>query len=177
MRWAAGAAAIAVLLAGCTTPAPPGRVSTSASSSRVAPAPQSDDLEAARLAYLRYLEVYDQVTSDPQSDAHRLDSVAIGEALTAAMSDVADYRNANLHTSGNTTLGSISLQSATRDFIVVYVCEDFSAVDVLDESEQSVVDQNRESTHNYEATLTFTQTGLLVSDLDDWSALPSCTDS
>lgn len=124
-----------------TSPAPP--------TSTLAPTPPSDSEVAAKAAadLLRtYFETVDRVRQDPERPASDLDAVASSSQLTAQQNLLASQRADGLRQLGDTRIATVSVESVNLDepaTVIVDVCWDVSAVDVVDSSGTSVVSSER----------------------------------
>jgi hypothetical protein len=169
------AIAAALTLAACTPPDAP----TRSPSPSATPLFSSDEeaLAAAEEAYAAYLRVSDQVFADSGSGMERLETVATGELLESDRKALTEVANAGLRSVGNTSFSDITLQEVSFDEslkdveVRVYLCEDLSAVDVLDASGASVVSQNRPDRVRYEVSMVSSKNApltLLVRDREVW---------
>lgn len=144
---AVGAALLLTSLAGCFGPGP---VKTPLPTPSVTPVFASDEeaLAAAEAAYAAYLAVDDAVFADGGAQPERLATVATGDFLEESIAGYKDVQSKGWHSVGNSTIRSIELQAfdtASRGpgIVSAYVCDDVSAVDVLDSNGTSVVSPAR----------------------------------
>jgi hypothetical protein len=166
-------ASSALLLSGCVQPAP---VVTPAATSNSKPLFTSDEdaLAAATKAYAAYVSMADRVFMEGGADAERMSSVASGQQLKA---DLEDFRQVSLkgeHSTGGTTFDQVKLQQRDgrkSDVVTVYLCEDISVVDVLDNQGKSLVSSDRPNRVVYEVAFSSAgseSTSLLVSLKEPW---------
>ena len=175
-----------ILLGGC---APTGAASTRLDSrsalSRAAagplPAPRyatpSAALAAATQVYERYLLVLDQVLADSGARPERLETVLTGTALALAQADAAEFRVKGLRSVGAVRYRPPVLQAYEDPpvGISIYVCEDVSAVDLLDSSGRSLVSAGRNPLSGFEARLTARPDGsLVIAERNFWSGEGLC---
>ena len=172
--------AAVVVLSGCTpaahtvTPAP-------VPSSTPVFASDADALAAATAAYAKYRHVLDAIFKNGGAGTNELDSVAVGAELDAERIAFAKIAESGLRSSGGTTFEVTSLQRydlnspSGKGMVNAYVCEDVSAVDVIDKSGKSVVSDSRRDRTLYEVTFDFdfAKHEFLVSNREPWSP-PQC---
>lgn len=168
----------AALLTGCSTPAPSPdpMLRARALSPASAPVFASDEeaLAAAEAAYARYVEVVDQVFIDGGANPERMEEVATGEYLQVALAGFETVRSAGWRSTGGTVFRDLSLQDysvgrGTDNQIAVYVCEDISAVDVIDANGVSVVSPDRPPSTLFAATLDASGEEWVLSSHEVWS--------
>jgi hypothetical protein len=104
----------------------------------------------------RYVEVRNALRQDASQPVSLLRTVAIGGELAAQKALVARERAQGIRQIGETTIGDLSIASVTLDntdpstgkvpTVLVDVCLDVTAVDVIDKTGQSVIDSNRPDT-------------------------------
>jgi hypothetical protein len=171
--------AAVLLLGGCTAADPQPTASPAPSSTPIF-ATDEEALAAAEAAYAEYLAVSDQILADGGAEPERL--------LTVATQDVYEYekqgfdqaQQQKLRGTGKSTFDSARLQSHDADgepAAVIYVCEDISGVDVLDELGNSVVPADRLS--RYALTVAVSEKSasssqFLVSAVDEWEGDNFC---
>ncbi|HXD60340.1 MAG TPA: hypothetical protein VN619_00290 [Lacisediminihabitans sp.] len=170
----AGAVALsAVLLSGCVQPAP---VKTPQAHATVKPlfASDADALAAATKAYAAYLKVADNLLNSETSDPADIRKVATGDQLKADLAAITSLRNDGLHGTGSTTFDEVQLQQYSpqedEGAVVIYVCEDVAATDLLNASGVSVVAPNRATRTMYEVTFDALkkERELLVANKEKW---------
>ena len=158
-RVAAAAVALVLLASGCTGPAssapsPSTPSATTPSSAPASPSPTSnrDRAEAsARATVDVYYRVLDEIASDPDVPMSQLDEALAGDYLAAWRSDLEKSRTDGWRQSGYTELIDVVTQGVEAPSggrsasVVVDVCYDVSATDVVDASGASVVPEDRPS--------------------------------
>lgn len=167
--------ALVLLLAGCVPPDP---IITPEPGPGATPVFASDEeaLAAATDAYAKYVKVTDEVFQDPGSDLFQLSEVSTGDLLKSNIDRFQEARAKKWRSVGQTKFDQVTLQkydvgSFGEAIVVTYLCEDISAVDVLDASGHSVVSANRPDRVLYEVTfdLSADKTHLKVSNRVPWS--------
>ena len=147
---------------------------------------EEEALAAAEEAYGAYLAVLDTIFAEGGERPERLRDVATEEVLSEQLSGFESYASEGKRSVGETLFDSMVLQSAdlsrfeVTDVVVVYVCQDFSAIDVLGPDGSSVVSQSRQT--RWPLTVTFDATDgsprpLVVSSTEDWTGADFCVDS
>ena len=175
-------AAAALLLSGCTGDAP---VVLPSPQSSTAPVFASDEeaLAAAEEAYGRYLEASDAILVDGGEDPQRLLEVASESVYEYQLDGYQRAAELGHRSTGGSTFDSMELQqydpaaSAGEPVVVVYACEDISAVDILDAQGKSVVTDSRDDRFPVEIAFELKSIGeqaLLVSSAEDWSGVDFC---
>ncbi|WP_146197623.1 hypothetical protein [Promicromonospora sp. AC04] len=157
------AALLLALAAGCTTspdassqtPTPTESTSPSVSAS---PSPTSADPRVlaranAEDAVRSYYALVDEVGSDPNTPASRLERVATSVELEVRQADLEQWRKDGWRKTGRTQVTDVVVQSVILDnsdpkaglvpTVQVDVCYDVSDVDVLDSAGASVVSPDR----------------------------------
>jgi hypothetical protein len=171
-------AAIAAALA-TSACAPPAESPTPSASPSATPLFHSDEeaLAAAKEAYAAYVEITDQIFSEGGVHLERLDLVATGNQLEADRAGLGEMASKGYRSVGRTTFDQVKLQrnsplSLSEPEVVVYLCQDISAVDVVDVNNVSVVSDTRPDRISYEVSLDSSsaiQTRLLISDRVPWN--------
>jgi hypothetical protein len=109
---------------------------------------------ASRIAYDKYLGVADQILTDSGAAPERIQSVATDAFAQDFAEDIAEYVAAGLRAEGSTAVLSFDIQSWNQDGdgynVTAYICDDVSAVDVLDGNGESIVAANRDPTTPYQ---------------------------
>jgi len=167
-----GVASVAVLLSGCLPPQPVLAPTPEPTSTPIF-ASDEEALAAAEAAYGAYVKLSDQIFMEGGVDPERLATVATGTFLAASITSFKTVQSQHLRSSGGTTFDSVDLQkfdgaSADSSVVVVYLCEDVSAVDVTDAGGASVVAPNRPSRTRLVVTFDFAGS-LLVSSREPWN--------
>ncbi|MFT4028689.1 MAG: hypothetical protein QM675_02335 [Protaetiibacter sp.] len=140
---AAAVAALALALVGCTTP---DSTPTPPPTSDAAPVFASDEeaLAAAEEAYGEYLATVSQVLADGGTHPERLKRYLVA---TLYEEELAGYEE--LAANGWRGIGAYSFEMTPQDLdpasgeLAVYVCDDRSALDIVDASGNSVVEDGR----------------------------------
>lgn len=173
----AGAAVILVAMTGCIQPKPPATPTPTASAAPVF-ASEEEALAAAEESYARYLAVADQILADGGIDPERLEDVATGSFLEAAVDGYVRFQSEGLRGTGSTQFRNMTVQSyypesGNEGILAVYVCEDVTAVDVVDTNGQSVVPPGRPNTTTFQAVFDLgPDKQLLISSREAWSDAP-----
>ncbi|MHB1234936.1 MAG: hypothetical protein ACYCZK_04600 [Microbacteriaceae bacterium] len=174
------------LLGGCApaesaSARPDSRSALSPTAAGPLPAPRyatsSDALAAATQVYERYLLVFDQVLAESGARPERLETVLTGTALALAQADAAEFRVKGLRSVGTVRYRPPVLQAYEDPpiGISIYVCEDVSAVDLLDSSGRSLVRAGRNPFSGFEARLVTRQDGsLVIAERNFWSGDGLC---
>jgi hypothetical protein len=142
-------------------------------------ASDAEALAAAEKAYAAYLKVSDEIANDGGKDADRLKGLATGTLLSDDMSGFASFTAKGWHSVGETKLTKAVLQSADvapggQGTVVVYLCEDVSGVDVLDQSGVSVVSTGRPELQQFQVTLDLMRSRLIPSEREPWTGSSIC---
>jgi hypothetical protein len=161
-------ALVTFALVGCgSTPAP---VPASASPT-VPPVFGSDEeaLAAATAAYAAYLETSDEISNDGGIRPERIGTFVSTALLPSEIAGFSEFVDATARTVGSTSFEIVKLQSADYErietaSISVYVCEDVSAVDVIDAAGASLVSPNRKPFTAFEVRMVMGEKGSLVLD-------------
>jgi hypothetical protein len=156
MRMPLTTAALALALftlTGCLAPSSPAPTPLPSST----PVFESEEaaLAAAEDAYREYLAVADQVFIDGGAHPERLEAVVTGDQLVAEIAGFRQVASDGYRSTGGTAFDHMELQRLSPDrsaepTVVVYVCEDISAVDIRNASGQSVVSASRPNRVLYE---------------------------
>jgi hypothetical protein len=157
--WAAGALVLAAVTACNDSGSDPGPISspTSASSTPIGPASTMSPTDVASTnatdVVRRYYAVLDEVRQNPKLPISKLRQVETGVELDADIRLVRSERSKDLRQIGSAKLVEVKAQSVNLDnsdpragkvpTVVVDVCWDVSAVDVVDRSGKSVVTPTR----------------------------------
>ena len=173
-RISGAALAVVLLLSGCV-PTP----------SRASPPPkprttpvftsEAEALAAATKAYAAYVKVSDEILADGGKNPERIEGVASGAQLKADFSGFESARKAKVHSIGSTAFESVVLQSYDPQqadaLIAVYLCEDVSNVNVVDDSGNSIVVPSRPDRVKYQVIFDKSNRralDLLVADKSSW---------
>lgn len=145
----------ALLLVGCTGGDPEGTdttsetssSSTSSSSSSSTSEPTSAptaDQSTSTGAVVAFVEMGDELSRSTKGDMTDLSQVSRGEARKDKMQTLSFYRSKGWRAKGKTVLDDLRQSSSTKDKASVSVCVDYSELDVVDESGESVVTADRQ---------------------------------
>jgi len=156
-------AAVALVLAaalsasGCT-PDASGKPPASTPSATALFASDEEALAAAEEAYRAYVTTTDQIFAESGEGIERLEAVAVDDQLAEDRTGFEEIFKSGFRSTGQTTFDSIELQQWSGDGhreteVVVYLCQDISAVDVLDSTGKSVVLATRPDRIRYEVRL------------------------
>ena len=162
----------ALLLAGCTPstpmPAPPPTPDAT-------PVFASDEeaLAAAEEAYRTYVATVDAILQDGGANAERLRDLASEELLTVQREGFDAFAANGWRSEGNTELRNFVLQQYRERNVVLYVCADVSAVDVVDSEGNSKVSPDRPPESTHEVSLHWDDKFIIVSD-EPWSGDGVC---
>lgn len=171
---AAGAVALVLTMTGCGEP-PPHVTPTPTPSAAPVFASDEEALAAAEESYAAYLAVSDEIFAEGGADSNRLAAVASGDFLEQSLAGFETVARNGWRSTGLSTFDSFELQSydpSTRtDAVKVYVCDDVSAIDVLDADGVSVVSPDRPDRTLFEVSfdLNLSDT-LLVSGQEVWGS-------
>ena len=171
-------AALLLALTGCvpTNAHPSG--SPSASATPVF-ASDAEALAAAEKAYAAYLKVSDEIANDGGKNPGRLSGLATGTLLSDDLSGFRSFADKGWHSVGQTKLTKTVLQSAAfgekgQGTVMVYLCEDVSGVDVVDQSGASVVSSARPQLQQFQVVLDVVHSNLIPSDREPWTGASIC---
>ena len=171
---AAAAALLLTSLAGCIDPGP---VKTPVPTPSATPVFASDEeaLAAAEAAYAAYQVVEDAIFAEGGANPERLTAVASRDFLDASLAGFDSIRSKGWRSVGKSAITSVDLQAydptaSDIDIITVYLCDDVSAVDVLDSSGVSVVSPQRPDRTLFEVRFDLepVSKALLVASRDVW---------
>lgn len=156
-RVVATAALLLVAASGCfsggandTTVSPTPPPSSSASTAERSTPPSGSELasETASDVVRAYFTTIDQIRQDANRPESDLDAVASSTELTAQRNLLSKQRESGLLQVGETTLVEVNVESTSLDdpaTVLVDVCWDVSAVDVLDGDGESVLTPKRKN--------------------------------
>jgi len=159
-------AALALALTGCAP-----------ASKEVAPEPtavavpfesEEEALAAAVEAYARFVEVGDSIGRDGGLNAERLEEVATGELLKTSLEGLESWVEKGWRQVGAAEFSDVTLQQFWDKGVIIYLCEDVSAVDVFDATGQSVVSADRPDFYYFQVSFEATDGSLLVSGRERW---------
>jgi hypothetical protein len=177
-RRAVAALAITVALAVTGCVATPGGTKPTPSPSAT-PLFSSDEeaLAAAEEAYAAYVSVTDAIFAEGGVGLDRLSEVATGSQLSIERTGLEEMANKGYRSTGATAFDHMEIQRYSEGLsddaeVVVYLCQDISAVDVLDSTGRSVVTEDRPNRISYEVSFDAEDGDvlrLLVSDRVPWN--------
>ena len=164
---------------GCTaapTPAPRSATPTVASIF----ASDEEALAAATEAYANYQEMSDQIESEGGVAPERIEPFVSSHFFPSALTQSEGFLEAGARSIGSTTFRVDAVQH--MDYadpaainISLYICDDVSGVDVVDEAGASLVSETRLSVTPFEVGFALTPDGTLVVDSRDlWTGSPYC---
>ncbi|CAN5255274.1 hypothetical protein BH09ACT5_BH09ACT5_10470 [soil metagenome] len=138
-------------------------------------ASDEEALAAAEAAYRKYTAVSDQIFHEGGNGAQRLSEVATGDLLEVELEGFEQVRKLGYRNTGETAVSAVQLQQYSpsesgEDYVMVYLCEDVSAVDVLDSTGASVVSATRPARTFFEVSFDYVSGALLVSRKEAWDA-------
>lgn len=169
------ALAVVLLLTGCSLASPEVAPTPTPSATPVF-ASEEEALAAAEEAYAAYVTLADQIFIEGGKNPERLSSVATGEFLEAAIHGYRDVQRNGWHSTGGTVFRHFELQSysegAASEILTAYVCEDVSAVDVLDGQGASVVSSSRPDSTTLQVAFDLIDGAMLISGREAWSNDP-----
>lgn len=150
-----------------------------------APVFASDEeaLAAAEKAYAAYLAVDDEVASRGGIDPTPYENVATGDALSEAIQSAKEMLAAHAHATGHSSFRVHKLQLASYSNpsqirIDVYVCDDVSGTDLLDEAGKSLVLESRVEVIPFVVGVTGAAAdGLLVASRELWGGENYCIEA
>lgn len=173
-----GVALVGALLTGCIPSESPVTPSPEPSSTPVF-ASEEEALAAAEEAYAAYVKLADQIFIEGGIDPDRLASIATGAQLETEIEGFKEVSRLGQRSTGGTVFDGMTLQMLVPDrrslnaVVTTYVCEDISAVDVLDATGSSVVSPSRPNRVMYELTFDLKSSDsdqLLLSLKEPWDS-------
>jgi hypothetical protein len=177
---AVAAAIVVTGLAGCAPDSPTPDRSPSATATPVF-ASDAEALTAAEAAYAAYLKVSDEIAHDGGANPERLSEVATGQIEKDDLAGFQEFRKNGWHSSGASQLKSARLQFidsrggvASAQAVSVYLCEDISGVDVLDDLGNSVVSTSRPAYQSFQVAFNLVAGVLIPSDREPWPDSSLC---
>jgi hypothetical protein len=168
-----GVALLLVGSAGCIGPEPAEPLKRGRGGAPVF-ASDEEALAAAEAAYAAYLAVSDAIFNEGGTQAERLAAVATGDFLEASIAGFQKVQAKGWRSTGRSAVHSIELQQfdgSGRDrMVIVYLCDDVSAVDVLDSDGLSVVSPDRHDRTLFEVSFDLDRAvgRLLISSREVW---------
>lgn len=170
---------LALVLSGCIGAHGPTPTPSAPSSPEPIFASDEEALAAAEAVYGQFLIASAQATGSGGTDVDALEGVATGEAYQAQLDSAANYAKDNIHSTGQRTFTTHSLQSHSGDpdrgaIVTFYVCDDLRALDVVDASGVSVVAPDRIEDVPYLVVVEGRADSLKVSEKDLWERENFC---
>jgi predicted flap endonuclease-1-like 5' DNA nuclease len=167
--------AVALMLSGCVPMTPSASRTPKASAAPVF-ASEAEALAAATKAYAAYVKVSDEILADGGAGPERINAVATGAQLAADLAGFGSARKERIRSKGVTTFDSVTLQRYDRaqvenSLLSVYLCEDISNVEVLNDSGVSVVAAGRPNRVKYQIVFDRPEKGafgMLVAEKSVW---------
>jgi len=162
---------VLIFAAGCASAPTPGP-GTATSTPTPVFASDEEALAAATEAYANYQELADEIDSDGGQNPERIASVVSERFLPTAVHQSDGFLQSNLRSIGTTKFiidGTQHLSysdPATTD-LSLYICDDVSGVDVVDEAGASRVAEARDVVTPFEVSFVLNPDGVLVVDSRD----------
>jgi len=173
---AAAAVVAAVLCLGACAPEDPGPKPSPDPTSTPLFASDEEALAAAEEAYGRYQAVSDAILKDGGANPERLLEVATQDQFEYEKNGYERAAASKHHSTGASTFRIDELQGISDTQVDVYLCENLSAVDILDETGTSVVSPDRPDIFPRVASFVrpADDASLVVSNIDEWSGEDFC---
>ncbi|WP_157156023.1 MULTISPECIES: hypothetical protein [unclassified Diaminobutyricimonas] len=144
-------------------------------------ASDEEALAAAEQAYAAYVSVSDQVMTAGAADIEPLRSVVSPRFYETEVPSLEEFHAAGYRTTGTTKVRDVRLQQfnpdSTTDVVVIYLCSDVSAVDVLDKDGRSVVGPERPNETSFEIGFDVTSDAppeIAVAWREPWQGTATC---
>ncbi|WP_354576197.1 hypothetical protein [Frigoribacterium sp. UYMn621] len=168
--------AVALMLSGCVPTTPSASRTPKASGAPVF-ASEAEALAAATKAYAAYVKVSDEILADGGAGPERINAVATGDALAAALSGYQEFRSKEWRSVGLSRFDHVTLQRLSNSSVdgtnlaVIYVCLDVSNVDVVDRNGTSVVSPQRPARQSFQVSEDWdkVKSRLVVSSREPWT--------
>lgn len=178
-------AAVALVLAaalsasGCT-PDASGKPPASTPSATALFASDEEALAAAEEAYRAYLAKSDQITAESGTAPGRIDSLVSPDLKPDIHLSFSKFEQGNLHTEGNSTFDSVTIQSVTDNtdgtaVVDVYLCLDFTGVRVFTGSGEDVTPRDRTNRLPMSIRFLASESGLRLEGSETWSGENFCS--
>jgi hypothetical protein len=166
----------ALMLTGCVRTSAPDPVSPTPRATPVF-ANEAEALAAATAAYAAYVKVSDEILADGGKNPERIEQVAKGAALRAALSGYKKFRTEELRSVGLSKIDHVTIQRFSgssangEDLVSIYACLDVSSVEVLDKSGASVVSPQRPARQPFQVSEDWDKVKqlLVVSSREPWA--------
>jgi len=139
-----------------------------------------DALDAAIAAHAEHLRVWDEVLADGGAGAERLEAVSTGRATAIVHAEASEFTARGYRTSGSTAIAAASLQGIRQPAgpdtveVFLYLCQDVTELDVLDETGASVVDRELSPLTGYQLEFSAIAGRLVLSDKRYWTGSEVC---
>lgn len=165
-------------LAGCAPPAPQAPSPTATDAPVFAS--DAEALAAATEAYAAYLALSDQISREGGANSHRMAALVSKDVLAEELTGFDQFQSAGAHSVGTTKFSVAKLQSAEyatsrRTVISLYICEDVSGVNVLDETGASLVSAARNPITPFEVRFEMSRLSTLVlTERSVWAGVTFC---
>ncbi len=169
----------AVALAGCTAPAPDPEP-TIAPTEEPLFASEEEALAAAEEVYSAYVVAVETALQAGGETAPRLDGIASEEVTREQTAGADSYRAEGLRALGNSSFVFQATQFVDQDaaegepVIGVYVCRDVKDTDVVNETGESIVTEDRQELIPFEVEFSRLGTGLVVDKDELWPGETFC---
>jgi hypothetical protein len=174
---------VAALSASACAPPTPAKPPRPSPSSTALFASDEEALAAAEKAYREYQHVSDAILIDGGADPERLLEVATQAQYEYEKAGYDKILSENRHSTGGSTFDSMRIESWNdppydgQELLTVYVCDDYSAVDIVDKNGTSVVAPERPDRFPRVATFSHasgTSGDLRVSSIVEWTGESFC---
>ena len=142
-------------------------------------ASDEEALAAAEEAYAAYVSLTDEILATGGAGIERLDGVATGRQLETDTAELENLVSLGYRAIGSTVTSDFTLQTydgRSAPVVTAYVCEDVSAVEIVDSSGISVVEADRPNRVRYVVSFESSSaepTRLLLSLREPWER-PEC---
>jgi len=174
------ALAVVLSLSGCFAEDEPAPTTPPVPTATPVFATEEEALAAAEEAYANYLRVSDEILLDGGDRPERLRDYATADMYELQADGFSEMKEENLHAVGETTFDSIRFQSFQSNSldevtgVVVYLCTDYSRIDILNADGDSVVLPDRVERTSDEVTFQVGNNTLLTASVDYWSGDNFC---
>lgn len=126
--------------------------------------PEEQDLRAAEEAITEYWRVIDEAASDPTQSLNVLATVARSQALAQWQTTLGGYRSKSWIQQGSSTVEDAKATTEDGEGFTVTACRDVSAVDVIDDSGNSVVRSDRPDRQQFTYSVLKAPEGFFVTE-------------
>ncbi|MDO7882462.1 hypothetical protein [Antiquaquibacter soli] len=169
--------ACALPLAACapaapeTEPAPPGRAWAQPALSFET---EEEALAAAMEVYEAYVATGESITGDAGERPERIEQLVTDAHYEEKLHTYSSYRDRGLRTVGSSVLLDTRLQSWDNESIVIYACQDFTGIRVLDSAGADATPADRPNVATFVVTFEVDERSVLVDHSELWSHGSSC---